>query len=335
MGLKMYLADMYAKQATVATTSEQKIEKLTKATSLASYQDSYYLGLATNYMAIANAEAVGGANQSLIQSSLAKAIEEGKKAVEINPNKAANNESLALIYENASFYTRGALDWAEDHYKKVIELDPKNPTPYLRTALINMARANAETDTEEKDYYIGEAIKNYDDAISKKGDLAAAYYGKAIASEKLNMIDDAIVQLQRANLVSSNNLDYRFELGRLYFNRGVSNSTLKQTASKEIAVNEIDPNSEETEGEELSIQPTRTTTTSFIEKNNDLVTAEQFFLSIIQLNPKHANAMYSLAVLYQKTGENDNAKIIVNALLEVLQDDATRNAVREQFKDIF
>ena len=335
MGLKMYLADTFAKESIAATKASEKISKLDRAVTLAPYQDSYYISLANNYMALANQEAVGGRDQTKIQNNLSLAIERGKKAVDLAPNKASSNESLALIYENASFYTRGALEWAENLYNKVIELDPNNPTPSLRIALINMARANAETDPEEKNFYIGEAIKKYNEAIAKKEDLAAAYYGKAIAYEKLNNIDAAIEQLKKTNLVARNNIDYRFELGRLYFNRGVVQPNLTQTATKQIAENDIAvEEGEEGAEEQISVEPSQPAG-AIIVRNNDLNMAEQIFLSILLANPSHANARYSLAVLYQKIGEDDNARIMVNALMDIIQDETTKQTVRQQFQELY
>jgi len=325
MGMKMYMADVYAKESSMIDDLAQKNEKLNKAISLAGYQDVYYINSANNYMAIANKAAMGSNDQAEVASSLNTAIEQGKKAIQYAPNKAANNESLALIYENASFYTRGALDAAAELYKKVSALDPQNPTSYLRMALVNMAKSNIETADEEKKFYIEEAIKKYDEAIAKKGDLAAAYYGKAIASEKLNKIDDAIEQLKNANLIARDNLDYRFELGRLYFNRGVVDPKVQQNA--------LDAN-----GQNLSVQAGQAG--GKIERNADLNTAEQLFLSILLDptqggNPNHANARYSLAVLYQKIGENDKAKIMADYLVNnVLQDQATKDAVSVQFKGL-
>lgn len=322
MGMKMYMADVYAKQSSTIEDLAQKGEKLNKAIDLAGYQDIYYINSANNYMAIANKAAMGSKDQAEVSNSLGGAIEQGKKALLYAPNKAANNESLALIYENASFYTRGALDSAAELYKKVSELDPQNPTPYLRMALVNMAKANTETADEEKKYYIEEAIKKYDEAIAKKGDLAAAFYGKAIASEKLNKIDEAIEQLKNANLIARDNLDYRFELGRLYFNRGVADPNMKQNPNEQG----------------LNVQPQAAG--GKIERNADLNTAEQLFLSILLDpaqggNPNHANARYSLAVLYQKIGENDKAKLMADYLVNnVLHDQATKDAVNAQFKGL-
>jgi tetratricopeptide (TPR) repeat protein len=336
MGLKMYLADIYARKAMAAGKTENKINYLNRAVALASYQDSYYLALANNYMALANQAALNRKDQTDIGVNLSAAIENGKKAVKINPNKASNNESLALIYENASFYTRGALEWAEQLYKKVIELEPNNPTPHLRIALIDMARSNAETDPEEKKFYINEAIKKYDEALKKKSDLAAAYYGKAIAYEKLGDNDKAIENLKKANLVARKNIDYRFELGRLYFNRGVIQPKIDQTATEEIAENDITPEGKGTStAPKLSVKPTAKTGGA-VNRNADLNTAEQIFLSILAANPKHANAAYSLAVLYQKIGEKDKAKAMVTRLLNnILTDERTKQLVRDQFKDLY
>lgn len=325
MGVKMYLADFYAMQSTKTGDVNKKIEKLNKAVILAPYQDAYYISLANNYMALANQEAMGNKNQTIIENSLAQAIAYGKKATEIAPNSVTDIEALALIYENASFYVKGALEWAENLYNQAIGLEPNSPTPYLRLALINMARSNAETDKAEQEYYINEAIKQYDLAIGKKNDFGAAYYGKAIAYEKMNKIDDAIDQLKKAVLVTQDNVDYRFELGRLYFNRGISSSGIAQSASEDITKGEEDNG-------DLSVSGSAT---GNVTTSDDIVSAEQMFLSIVQANPNHANALYSLGLLYQKTGKTDNAKIVVKQLLSILTDEASIDAVKQQFPGLY
>ncbi|MCK5416472.1 hypothetical protein KAI92_03535 [Candidatus Parcubacteria bacterium] len=334
LGLKMFMADVYAKQSLTTPKIDDKIKFMEQAINLAPFQDSYYLNVANNYMSKANQAAIGGRDQAAVGEYLGLALKKGKEAVNRSPNRAANNEALALIYENASFYTRGALMHAEDLYKKNIELDPTNPIPDFRMALINMARANAETDESEKKYYIEEAVKKYDDAILKKRDLAAAYYGKAIASEKIGKIDDAIEMLKNAVMFSSNNLDYRFELGRLFFNSGAVQLSLSQGATQEIAASELDPEGKDSlAGEELSVSPVGGL--GKIENNENLFMAEQLFLSILQVDNNNANAKYSLAVLYHKIGQQDNARKMVKSLLNTLQDQKTKDAVREQFKGLY
>jgi len=326
MGVKMYLADFYVMQSLKTTDTTAKIQKMNKAIILAPYQDVYYINLANDYMALANQEVNGAKNQTVIENSLSAAIDSGKKALAIAPESINDNEGMALIYENASFYVRGALDWAENLYNKVITLEPDSPTPYVRLALINMARANAETAATEKEYYINEALKKYDLAIAKKTDLGAAYYGKAIAYEQLNKIDDAIEQLKKAVISTSDNVDYRFELGRLYFNRGASKGNLEQTASADITAGTETPG-------DLSVTGGQGGTAST--KNEDVKAAEQLFLSIVQANPNHANALYSLALLYQKTGETDNAKLVIKQLLTVVTDQASIDVIQKQFPGLY
>ena len=71
-------------------------------------------------MAVANQVASKGGDPAGVQNNLSQAIDIGKRGREISPRRASNNESLALIYENASFYTRGALEWAESFYNEVL-----------------------------------------------------------------------------------------------------------------------------------------------------------------------------------------------------------------------
>ncbi len=334
LGLKMFIADVYARESLLAPELDAKIEYMEQAISLAPFQDSYYINVANHYMSKANQAAIGGRNKAAVGEFLGLALDNGKQAAEKSPKRAANNEALALIYENASFYTRGALEYAENLYKKNIDLDPVNPVPHFRMALVNMARANAETDEIEKKYYIEEAVKKYDDAIGIKGDLSAAYYGKAIASEKIGQVDDAIDMLNMAVMYSSSNLNYRFELGRLYFNSGAAQFSLTQGASQEIAEDELSPDGSSINGDELSVGKTAGSD-STIEINQNLILAQQLFLSILVADENNANARYSLAVLYHKVGQIDNARIMVDSLLGILKDEGTKAQVRDQFKDLF
>lgn len=324
MGIKMYLADVYVMQALKSGDLNKKIDKLSKAVILAPYQDVYYVNLANTYMAAANKEANSGRNQTIIENALSSAIDTGKKSLDLSPNSSGNAEAMALVYENASFYVQGSLDWAENLYNRAIALEPDSPTPYLRMALINMARANAEKDKTQQEYYISEAIKKYDLALAKKNDFDAAYYGKAIAYEKLNKIDDAIDQLKKAVILAGNNADYKFELGRLYFNRGAAQNSLAQNAAADI-----------TKGAEAQQDLSVSGQGGATKKNDDVATAEQLFLSIIQANPNHANALYSLGLLYQKTGETDNARLVVAQLLKVVTDQPSIDAVKKQFPGLY
>jgi len=342
MGFKLYLAAVYARQALAAENIEGNIAKLNQAITLAPYQDAYYIALANQYMSLVNKEATSeNPDQVKIQENLSRAIENGKKSVELSPQKAGNNESLGLIFENASFYTRGALEWAETYYQQVMQIDPANPVPYLRLALINMARSNAETDEEEKKFYIDEAIKKYDEALAKKADLGNAYYGKAVANERKNDYDAAIEDMKKALLVAQDSIDYRFELGRMLFNRGATKPNISQEATREITVKEFDGANAEGEGENatgsdaaVSVQKSEPVVAGG-GRNDDINLAEQLFLGILQASPNHANALYSLAVIYQKVNELDKAKLAVSRLLEVVPEENVKEIIKQQFPGMY
>lgn len=325
IGVKVFLADYNAAQSIKIDSIDGKIEKLNRAVELAPYRDAYYIGLANNYIALANKIALTSGLNADVVKNINLAISSAKKAVEINPAKAVNNELLALIYENAAVYTKGGIieymKYLTDSYDKVIELDPNNPVPYFRLALINVARANVEQDQKEKTKYMSEAIKQYDLAISKKSTLSEAYYGKGIAYERLSNLNEAIEQVKSAVYNSNQNVDYIFELGRLYYNRGVSNAVLAP-----------EPKSETTEeGEAVPPEPSG----KKILRNTDINTAEQIFLQILQAVNNHANTQYSLALLYKTIGENDKAKIMVSQLLSTLQDEQQKDLVKKQFEGLY
>jgi len=324
-GIKTYLADIYARQSLTAADLGQKISLLEKAKTLVPYQDVYYLNLANYYSSLANQAATNN-NQAQIVDNLNLAVDYGKKAVALSPNKVGNNEALAMIYENAALYAPGYLDMADKTYEKVLELEPHNPVSYLRLALIDMARSNLEQDKDKKAAYINSAIKKYDKALVEKTNLDAAYYGKAIANERLANLDEAIANASKAFANSNSNIDYAFELGRLYFTRGVIQPNIAQTATNELTAGEE-------AGGDLSVA-TDQVSGSKIKRNDDLNTAEQIFKSILANNEYHANAQYSLALLYLKIGENGNSKIYAEKLLNTIQDEAQKKTIKEQFKEV-
>ena len=328
VGVSGVIADCYASKSVKETAAQDKINKLKKATKFAPFQDAYHVALSNHYVALANQTAVNGdanaANEALISS-----IESGKAAIMISPSKSDNYESLALLYENAYYYTKDALEWSERYYANVITLEPDSPTPYLRLGLINMARARQETLPEEQGHYVGQAIAFYDEAIKKKVNLASAHYGKSVAFEAIGDIDNAIQSLTNATIIDQNS-NFVFELGRLYFNKGVSLSTLGQGDQvKDNLV--IDGENNE---EKLSVKP-GSPNLGQISDNTSLKTAEQLFLSILLQNQNHVNSRYSLALLYQKTGNTRDAKIMVTSLLKLLTDEEQKNTVKKQFQGLY
>jgi tetratricopeptide (TPR) repeat protein len=298
VGFKMFMADVYVKQSFNLPLADGAT-KVNSAISLWPYRDNYYYSLANYNMNLMN-DSAGKNDNEATKNYLVNAVSAAKQAININPNKAGNNELLALVYESAAAYQSDALGWSEDSYRKVAILEPDNPTPYLRIGLINMARAKIDAAANKKDEAtkdVNEAIKNYEVAISKKGDLGTAYYSEAIAYESLGDNDKAIDEIKKAATADNSNLDWRFEWARLLFNRGAGQGG----------------------GDAV------------VKRNDDINAAEQLFQSILAAKKDNANTLYSLALLYQKVGETDNMKKMVDPLLNILQDDTQKEAVKKQF----
>ncbi len=330
-GFKVYLADFYANQVNKAENVEEAIADLNKAIATFNKNDQYYLQLSKFYLVRANQEVELGQNAdvALIQQLVSSAINTGKQAVDLAPNSVVNNESLGLIYENAAVYgIGGSLEWAEKYYNEVISLEPDNPTPYIRLALIKMAQSNQEKADEEKQYFYDEAIKYYKQAIKKKPNLAPAYYGIAIVYERKGDFDKAIKNLSNAVVAAPDSIDYRFELGRLYFNKGVSGQNLTQQQTTEITSNEDDE--DVVDEEDLSVAGRAGTA----QKNDDLIKAETVFNSILQVSPNHANAIYSLAMMYETLGEKSKAKEYYRKLVDIIPDQATKDVILQKLRNM-
>ncbi|MDP3900651.1 MAG: tetratricopeptide repeat protein [bacterium] len=336
-GFKVYLADYYANQANTRESIDGAIVDLEKAIATFDKNDQYYLQGARLYLARANQEVAKGqsADVGIIQNNMAAAINSGKKSVELAPNSVVNHEQLAVIYENAALYNiSGSLEWAEKYYLETISLEPDNPSPYIRLALIKVAQANQETAEDEKTFFYDEAIKYYDQAIAKKPNLAPSYYGLAAVYERTGDLDKAIENMNQAFSLSSNDINYAFEVGRLYFNRGViEQQNNPPTVVETPSVPEENADGEEVvDGEEAPEQPQ--VTGNKIIKNADLELAEQIFQSIIQANPEHANAVYSLALIYESLGEKQKAIDEYEVLLNIVEDEPTKEAIREKLRNI-
>jgi len=327
LGAKIFLADYYAMQSLKDGVIDKKIEKLSKAIELVDYRDTYYIGLANNYLALAGENISKRGNAGQIAENLSKAMSYAKGAVNINPNKSSNYENLATVYENTiSFTSNGMAELGkslEETYNKITELDPNNPLPYYRLALFNNARFALESDQEKKVKYLSEAIKNYEQVISKKKNLSEAYYGKGIAYEKLQNYNEAIEQIKNAIANSGQNVDYYFELGRLYFNRGL------------LSAKDISETVEQPADEKSEEQPKPAESISKKGRNADINMAEQIFVEILKVYNNHANAQYSLALLYKTIGENDKARVLVSQLLNTVQSEQEKEAIKKQFQGLY
>ncbi|OGI16803.1 MAG: hypothetical protein A3J63_02025 [Candidatus Moranbacteria bacterium RIFCSPHIGHO2_02_FULL_40_12b] len=186
-------------------------------------------------MALANNEIIKGgktASSDIMADYLNKAIENVSKGKNLMPNDAVAVESLAFVWENVGLYAKGenaALKQQEDNYKIASELEPGNPNYYLKLGEVKLRYAVAlgsaakGESNQEKEKLIQEAKDLFKKSIGKKKNFAPAYFDLALAEEALGGLDEAIRNMTVAFGLDRSNINYAFNLGRLYQARGKEN----------------------------------------------------------------------------------------------------------------
>ncbi len=280
---KTALADVYARQAMLASQSKEAIGKITQTINLNPKEGHYYTILGQYYMLTANEEMLKKEEERslpVLQKNLNNSIVALTQSVKMMPKDIQVNESLAQIYENASFYINGSIELAEKSYQKALELDPHNPTLLVKLGQLKTRQATmiAEEDKDKRKEIVGEAKELFEKAIAKKGNLAVAHYNLALAHQALGEIDEAIKSMNRAAVYSSNNINYIFNLASLLQERG---------------------------------------------NDDDNKLAEALLKEILGVNDKEINSHFSLAQLYEKTDRRNEAIAEYEKVKEFLPKEST------------
>lgn len=236
---KAYMADIYAGSSLSASAGGaltiESVAKMKKAIDLYGKEGRYYSGLGLAYMALANNEILkdsNAVNNDILADYLNKAIENVTKGKNLMPNDAAAVESLAFTWENIGIYAKGestALKQQEDNYNIVSELEPGNPNYYLKLGevklryAVNLGSAAKDEAKQEKEKLIQEAKDLFKKSIDKKKNFAPGYFDLALAEEALGGLDEAIKNMAIAFGLDRSNINYAFNLGRLYQVRGKGN----------------------------------------------------------------------------------------------------------------
>lgn len=220
---KAFTADVYAGMAARENkiSEEGSINKLIKAIRLYGKEGRYYTRIGQEYLILANDEALKGEgkNITLIQKYLNNAIEASVQGKKLMENDVLAAEFLAQLYENSILYVPQAVEKSEEFYQRALELEPHNPDYYLKLGQIKSAVA-AGKEGEEKKQLVEEAKNFFQQSIDKKNNYAAGYYNLAVAQEALGDLEQAIINTGKAASLESNNVNYFFNLGRLYQLRG-------------------------------------------------------------------------------------------------------------------
>ncbi len=236
---KVFAADITYRKALEKTDKVENLKEaeqlLTKAIKQNGNQEAYRLSLSRVLLVEANLEnqkKEGEKDVKKIQDYLSQAIEQGKQAVNTNPNSVSNWEGMIIVYRNAALYATGAVDWIEKSYLEALKLEPTNPV------LVNGLGQVYLTKNE-----VDKAAEYFNRALSLKSDYADPHYNLGLVYADKKEYDKSISEFET-------------------YLRFVPDSTEAKTQIETVKKLQANPNATTTSDDGLKGQPPATTGTS-------------------------------------------------------------------------
>ncbi len=193
---KVALADFYYAQSLFAAAENRGVDMYNlqiKALTLNPANDMYRIAYSQTNLALANslanqvssASATSDQQKNTITQLVQQSVREGRNAVSLAPQRAANWENLAGIYRTLINFAQGADQWTLASYNQAITLDPNNPQLRFNLGSIYFTAQNWQA-----------AAQTFAAATSLKPDYANAHYNLAQSLKNLKLNDQAIQELQ-------------------------------------------------------------------------------------------------------------------------------------------
>lgn len=284
---RLYLAEFYYRQALVSLNQARETENLeqarifiAKSINLNSKISDYYLSFAQ--ISLAKLERLENAEPEQTQALLSAAVNESKKAVDLQKSSVSVWEKRGLIFESVTRWTLQARQHAINAFERAVQLEPTNPVLYYKLGenqrLMDNTKKMEDAGREEEnaentaDQFDGmaeavdlraEAKKNLEKAIELKTDYIAPYFSLAKMAEDQEDLNSAISYLKTALKFSSNQnrADIYYELSRIEYNQILLTET-KDSANLENILDQLS--------------------------------------KAIELSPNYANALYTRALIYRQ-----------------------------------
>ena len=140
----------------------------------------------------------------LNNGQLDEALNEFKKAIEIEPNLADAHNGLGVVYFN-----QGNLDAAITEYKEAIRIKPDYAKAHNNFGVVYFNQGNLDAATAE-----------YKEAIRIKPDYADAHYSLGLVYFNQGKLDDATAEYKEAIRIKPDYANAHYNLGLVYFNQG-------------------------------------------------------------------------------------------------------------------
>lgn len=222
---KLLVADVLAGKADRAkeVTREGSVQMMMDAIHFYGKEGRYFTSLGQQYMVLANSEVLkqgNNRNLDLIRGYLDNSIAAAMQGRDMMPNDVVAIEALGQIYENVALYIPDSRDLAEESYKKALNLDPHSPQLQVKLGQLRLEAATMYKGKDEQKAILEEANKILEGAVVEKNDYSPAYYQLALAKEGLGDLDGAIKNMGIARYLDPKNVNFIFNLARLYQARG-------------------------------------------------------------------------------------------------------------------
>ena len=265
------------------------------------YRDTYRIGLAQILLAQANREAnkPAAANEADKKAQIAKlsdyiqlSIAAARSATDLARENVANWEALGSIYRGTALFARDAEQWVIKSFQEAIVRERNNPALY----------------TELGKAYLISANRNKQAAVS-----AEAATKSKLEAEAADLLNKAMTQFDQAIKLKANYTPAHFNQALALEAQGKMDSAIEKLES----MRKYNPQDIDVLYELGSLYYNKEAYTK----------AQDVFATITSLVPNHANAHYGLALVYQKTGDNEKA---IQQLEKVLQLNPGNEQVQKQ-----
>jgi tetratricopeptide (TPR) repeat protein len=282
---RLYWADIYYYQylteAENQDSSSEELSALEKAVSLADLRTTYHIILAKDYLREFSGEiAKNNPDDQIVANMVSLAVKEAKRAVELSPNRVAAQEVLGFVYRDIREVASGASEWGIKAFERAIELEPRNPI--LLTELGKLHIINDDL-TKARELLI--------QALEKRSDYPEAILFLGTLEEKEGNTEKAIEYLKELVKINPFSVDYRFQLGRLYYNQNKYDEASQQF---EIAIQLFPSHSNSLYSLAL-----------IYEKQGDINKAIEYFTKVSELNPDNEEIKNKIKSLTEETTESE------------------------------
>ena len=203
---KTYASEIYFKRSIDAIRTNDGREvytNLQKAVQVNPYIEKYRNQFAQMNLLLANniarKENITDDERKAAGQFVQQSIAEAKALVALNPNRASNWNTLAVIYRNIINVAQGADAWTVASYQEAIKHDPANPLLHLNLGGVFYGAKNYEGSTMA-----------FERAVSLKPDWANAHYNYAWSLFQQGKTAQAVAVMQNVlTLLDKNSDDYK------------------------------------------------------------------------------------------------------------------------------